>query len=101
MMIETREPAYQWGQIVLALVDMVNDGTFPDMPDDAVLAAQGSEGEIVQVGFHEEGNQPVYMVEFDGKVIGCLEEEIMLRRELEAMVEQARKAATGTSTAAA
>ncbi len=90
MMIETREPAYQWGQLVLALVDMVNDGTYPDMPDDAVLVAQGSEGEIVQVGYHEEGNQPVYMVEFDGRVIGVLEEEIMLRQELEAMVAQAQ-----------
>ncbi len=101
MMIETREPSYQWGQLVLALVDMLNDGTYPDMPDDAVLVAQGAEGEIVQVGHHEEGNQPVYMVEFDGKVIGCLEEEIMLRQELEAMVEQARKASAGTSAAAA
>jgi nitrogen fixation protein NifZ len=90
MMIEHREPAYQWGQLVLALVDMLNDGTYPDMPDDAVLVPQGSEGEIVQVGHHEEANQPVYMVEFDGRVVGCLEEEIMLRQELEAMVSQAR-----------
>jgi nitrogen fixation protein NifZ len=90
MMIEHREPAYQWGQQVLALVDMLNDGTYPDKPDDAVLVAQGAEGEIVQVGHHEEANQPVYMVEFDGLVVGCLEEEIMLRQELEAMVLQAR-----------
>ncbi len=90
MMIEPREPAYQWGQLVVALVDLTNDGTFPDVPDDTVLAAIGSEGEIVQVGHHEEANQPVYMVEFDGRVIGVLEEEIMLRQELEAMVAQAQ-----------
>jgi len=90
MMIETREPAYQWGQLVLALVDMVNDGTYPDMPDDAVLVPQGSEGEIVQVGHHSESNQPVYMVEFDGLVIGCLEEEILLCMELDKMLSEAR-----------
>ncbi len=88
MMIEPRTPAYQWGQLVVALVDLTNDGTFPDVPDDTVLASIGSEGEIVQVGHHEEANQPVYMVEFDGRVIGVLEEEIMLRQELEALVSQ-------------
>ena len=90
MMIEPREAIYQWGQLVVALVDLINDGTYPDVPLDTVLAPIGSEGEIVQVGHHEESNQPVYMVEFDGRVIGVLEEEIMLRQELEALVAQAQ-----------
>jgi nitrogen fixation protein NifZ len=90
MMIEPREPRYQWGQQVLALVDLVNDGTYPDLPDDAILAGMGSEGEIVQVGRHVEANQPVYMIDFDGKVIGCLEEEIMLCMELDQMLSEAR-----------
>lgn len=90
MMIEPREPAYQWGQRVVALLDMLNDGTHPERPDGDVLVDMGCEGEIVQVGRHEEGNQPVYMVDFDGLVVGCLEEEIMLAIELQQMAAEAR-----------
>jgi nitrogen fixation protein NifZ len=90
MMIEPREAQYKWGQQVVALVDLVNDGTYPDLPADAVLAEVGSEGEIVQIGHHTETNQPVYMVEFDGLVIGCLEEEILLCLELDKMLSEAR-----------
>ena len=90
MMIEPREPQYQWGQQVVALVDLVNDGTHPDHAPDAVLASRGSEGEIVQVGRHVEANQPVYMVEFDGLVVGCLEEEILLCQELDQMLSESR-----------
>lgn len=89
-MIEPREPLYQWGQQVVALVDLVNDGTHPDHPEDAVLAEIGSEGEIVQVGRHVEANQPVYMVDFNGIVIGCLEEEILLCMELDQMLSESR-----------
>lgn len=90
MMIEPREPQYQWGQQVVALVDLVNDGTHPDHAPDAVLASMGSEGEIVQVGRHVEANQPVYTVEFDGLVVGCLEEEILLLQELDQMLSESR-----------
>ncbi|HEX5356208.1 MAG TPA: nitrogen fixation protein NifZ [Aquabacterium sp.] len=90
MMIEPREAQYQWGQQVVALVDLLNDGTYPDRAPDEVLVEIGSEGEIVQVGHHEEANQPVYMVEFNGLVIGCLEEEIMLCMELDQMAAEAR-----------
>lgn len=90
MMIEPREASYNWGQRVVAMVDLVNDGTYPEKPLDAVLVEMGSEGEVVQVGHHEESNQPVYMVEFDGLVIGCLEEEIMLLQELSNMALEAR-----------
>jgi nitrogen fixation protein NifZ len=62
---------------VVAAIDLVNDGSYPDMGADALLAASGSRGEIVQTGLHEETSTPVYLVEFaDGKVIGCLEHEI-------------------------
>jgi len=90
MMIEPREPRYQWGQQVVALVDLVNDGTHPDHAPDAVLAGMGSEGEIVQAGRHVEANQPVYMVDFDGLVVGCLEEEILLLQELDQMLSESR-----------
>lgn len=90
LMIEPREPQYQWGQQVVALVDLVNDGTHPNHAPEAVLVEAGSEGEIVQVGQHVEANQPVYMVDFDGIVVGCLEEEILLCMELDHMLAEAR-----------
>jgi nitrogen fixation protein NifZ len=76
-MIEPRLPKYQWGQKVRCLIDLVNDGSYPDAAENALLAAAGAVGEIVQVGSHVDSNTPVYIVEFDEKhVIGCLEEEI-------------------------
>ncbi len=76
-MLDIRTPKYQWGQPVITVVDLANDGSYPDAADDALLVAAGARGEIVQTGMHEESNTPVYMVEFpDGMVIGCLEEEL-------------------------
>lgn len=71
------EPKYQWGQRVTAQIDLFNDGTFPDQPEEALLVKTGDAGEIVRIGMHEESRQPVYLVEFaDNRVIGCLEHEI-------------------------
>lgn len=82
-MFELREPKYQWGQRVAAQVGIFNDGSHPDVEQDALLVASGSVGEIVQIGHHEEANIPVYMVEFGGEaqgtracVVGVFEEEI-------------------------
>ena len=76
-MIEPRMPKYDWGMRVAAQIDLVNDGSFPNQPSDAVLAKAGAIGEIVQVGSHTESNTPVYLVEFGEKlVVGCFEEEI-------------------------
>jgi nitrogen fixation protein NifZ len=78
MIIEPRFPKYQWGQRVKALIDLHNDGSFPDAPPNSLLVAIGATGEIVQVGAHAESNTPVYLVEFSERlVVGCLEEEIM------------------------
>lgn len=77
MMMDTRQPQYEWGMRVRATQDLVNDGSYPDKPDDALLVEAGSWGEIVQVGIHAETNIPVYLVEFGEQlVVGCLEEEI-------------------------
>ncbi len=77
-MIEPRFPLYQWGQRVKALVDLHNDGTFPDKPLEALLVNVGDTGEIVQVGTHTEANMPIYLVEFGERlVVGCFEEEIL------------------------
>lgn len=85
-------PAYQWGQCVIALDDLVNDGTFPEVPEGAVLVEAGSEGEVVQVGVHEGSQLPVYMVDFSGRVVGCGEGEIMLAMELHDLARQSREA---------
>jgi nitrogen fixation protein NifZ len=82
-MIEPRQPRYQWGQRVVAALDLYNDGSYPDQPPDALLVRAGAPGEIVQVGTHTETNTPVYLVEFDQRyVVGCLEEEISLASEV-------------------
>ncbi|MFZ2157168.1 MAG: nitrogen fixation protein NifZ [Bradyrhizobium sp.] len=76
-MIEPRLPKYQWGQRVRALIDLLNDGSFPGKPADAMLVSVGDTGEIVQVGTQTEANLPIYLVEFgELLVVGCLEEEI-------------------------
>ena len=78
-MIEPKMPKYDWGQRVVAAIDLFNDGSYPDIETDALLAEQGCVGEVVQVGMHEESATPVYMVEFPGnRVVGCLEDEIEL-----------------------
>jgi nitrogen fixation protein NifZ len=76
-MIELRTPRYQWGQPVIAELDLYNDGSYPNEPEDALLVRAGDRGEIVQVGTHTESNTPIYLVEFNARhVVGCLEEEI-------------------------
>ena len=77
-MIEPRLPKYQWGQRVKAMIDLINDGSFPNAPEEGVLVNVGDAGEIVQVGTHTDSNTPVYLVEFkENLVVGCLEEEII------------------------
>ncbi len=77
MNMDLRLPRYQWGQPVSAARDLVNDGSYPECPADALLAPQGTRGEIVQVGTVVEGQIPVYLVSFpSGRVVGCWEEEL-------------------------
>ena len=77
-MMEPRQARFEWGQRVRAAIDLFNDGSYPEADDGALLVPAGGLGEIVQVGHHSEANVPVYLVEFDGRVLGCLEEEIVL-----------------------
>lgn len=81
-MLEPRMAKFQWGQRVAAGVDLVNDGSYPDREADALLVAQGSMGEIVQIGQHVDTDTPIYLVEFstdsqNSCVVGCMEEEIL------------------------
>jgi len=74
---DLRQPKYQWGMKVKTLIELRNDGSYPDVEPEALLVAEGATGEIVQVGEHMESNTPVYMVEFSERlVVGVLEEEI-------------------------
>lgn len=74
--LEPREPAYAWGQRVIALDDLVNDGSHPERAVDALLAERGTVGEIVNIGHAQELNEPVYLVQFGDCVVGCLEIEL-------------------------
>ncbi len=77
-MIEPRLPKYQWGQRVKAVIDLRNDGSYPEAAAEALLVGIGDTGEIVQVGTHMDENIPIYLVEFSEQlVVGCLEEEII------------------------
>ena len=74
--VEPRESAYAWGQRVIALDDLVNDGSYPDRAEDALLAVRGAVGEVVKIGYAQDLNEPVYLVEFADCVVGCLEIEL-------------------------
>jgi nitrogen fixation protein NifZ len=77
MMLDIREPKFEWGQIVKATTDLFNDGSHPNAGEDELLVSSGTPGEIVQTGLHQESNTPVYIVEFSGgTVVGCMEAEI-------------------------
>lgn len=75
--MEPRAPAYAWGQRVIALDDLINDGSHPEREADALLAARGSVGEIVNIGHAQDLNEPVYLVQFADCVVGCLEIELV------------------------
>lgn len=78
-MAEAQVAKFQWGQTISSQVDLLNDGSFPDVEMEAVLVEKGMRGEVVNVGSVEETGIPVYLVEFtNGKVVGVLEDEISL-----------------------
>lgn len=72
----TRAPRYPWGLNVRAVVDLHNDGSHPHAEPGAVLVCAGAGGEIANIGHHAEANVPVYLVDFAGTLVGCLEDEI-------------------------
>jgi nitrogen fixation protein NifZ len=81
-MIDLPDPdaaKFQWGQPVWAAVDLYNDGSLPDTPEDALVVVAGGPGEVVQIGRIEDNGAPVYMVDFGVVVLGCLEDELSAR----------------------
>ncbi len=77
-MSEPEAPKFQWGQPVQTIDDLFNDGSYPNLPADALLVSSGERGEIVQIGAHVESNTTVYLVEFsENRIVGCLEDEML------------------------
>ncbi|HYD64371.1 nitrogen fixation protein NifZ [Azospirillum sp.] len=75
--VPPREPIYDWGMRVTAAADLFNDGSHPHAAPGALLVPKGTPGEVARVGRTEDGNIPVYAVEFPGGVlVGCFEEEL-------------------------
>jgi nitrogen fixation protein NifZ len=69
-------PKFELGRKVRATEDLLNDGSYPDTPEQAVLVGVDSLGEIIKIGTHLETESTVYLVEFGERVIGCLEGEL-------------------------
>lgn len=74
--IEPRPPSFVWGQHVVALCDLHNDGSHPGHAPDALLVQAGSVGRVVNVGHATEANEPVYLVEFGTLVVGSVDDEL-------------------------
>ncbi|MDD5298132.1 MAG: nitrogen fixation protein NifZ [Rhodocyclaceae bacterium] len=74
---------YEIGDLVYCTEDLFNDGFIPDVPESGLLAATGTRGVVVKVGFVEadEGTE-IYLVRFEGPdqvlgpPVGCLAEEL-------------------------
>lgn len=79
--IEPKAPSFAAGQRVVALCDLINDGSHPKQDPDALLVPAGSVGEVINVGHATEANEPIYLVEFDlvefgDIVVGCTDDEL-------------------------
>jgi len=87
---------YIVGDCVYAREAIQNDGGVPDLPSDALLAAPGARGVVVQVGHTEaDPKQTLYAVRFEdaegnlGPVVGCVPEELRPAEEPQAAAEPA------------
>lgn len=75
-MLEPRTACYPWGLRVTGWIDLLNDGSHPGGGAGDVLVPIGRTGEIVNIGHHTGSNQPVYLVDFEGVLVGVTEDEI-------------------------
>lgn len=71
------------GDAIHAAVDLYNDGTMPELADDALLARKGSRGVLVTSGHLEDDPaQELYLVRFEGAdlslgpAVACWPEEL-------------------------
>jgi nitrogen fixation protein NifZ len=73
----------QPGDLVYAAAEIRNDGGIPDLPVDALVAAPGTRGMLVNIGhLEEEPGRALYLVRFEGPDLvlgpptGCWGEEL-------------------------
>jgi nitrogen fixation protein NifZ len=73
----------QSGDLIFAAAPIHNDGGIPDLAEDALIAAPGTRGMLVNIGHLEEDpEQTIYLVRFEdaegelGPPVGCLPEEL-------------------------
>lgn len=60
------ETIYQVGDIVFSVGELYNDGGIPDIAPDALLAAAGGRGVVVQIGYTESDDTlALYLVRFE------------------------------------
>jgi len=78
----------QPGDCIYARGEILSDGSIPDMATNAVLAAPGTRGVIVNIGHLEEDpGRELYLVRFEdelldlGPPVGCWPEELAASRE--------------------
>jgi nitrogen fixation protein NifZ len=71
------------GDIVYAATEIRNDGGIPEIPKDALLAAPGARGVVVNIGHLEENpERELFLVRFEdadlnlGPPTGCWPEEL-------------------------
>ncbi len=71
------------GDMVYALQEIANDGSFTDLPEEHLLARAGSRGVIINTGHLEAmPEQEIYLVRFEdengnlGTELGCWPEEL-------------------------
>lgn len=78
------EQEYEPGDIVYAVNDIVNDGSIPEMAEEALIAKAGSRGVVINIGHLEEfPDRLLYLARFEsgedadlGTPVGCWPEEI-------------------------
>ena len=82
-MSATPPQQFESGDTIFAASELYNDGSIPDLPDDALIARQGTRGVVINVGhIEEQPNKELYLVRFEnddltlGPPIGCWPNEI-------------------------
>jgi nitrogen fixation protein NifZ len=80
--------SYQPGDIVFAAAEIRNDGSIPDLPEDALIAAEGARGVVINEGHLEEfEDKMLYLVRFEnendvlGPPVGVWPEEVTQPQE--------------------
>lgn len=86
MTLENLEP----GDMVFAATEIRNDGSVPDLPNEALIAKPGSRGVLLNTGhLEEQPNVTLYLVRFEdenrdlGPPIGCWPEELLVEEPQE------------------